>query len=607
MDAFGRVAAIILAAVFVFLLPIKYVAVNHNAALKMQIHTETVKLADEIMVQGYLTKDMYNAYINELDRTGKLYDIEIIHGKPTEGYKSGRNRVKDSYSYDEIWSLTQEEGYAKEAIATTGLMGVSPAVYLLPQYPVNISVIPSNYTVLNGSEPTYTVNINYSDNTSKTIEDGYTKTGFTLGAGTKIVAFTYEENGKTVSTTIEIIVKRNTKKCINGHTYELDDYDNDSGCPVCGTILKSISAAPEYVTLKKGSELSITLTATYEDEHTEIITDGWTSNFNNSQLGNQLVTLTYQDKTAFVSVNVVESLQCATCGKEYQPDHDGGDPGCPICTKQVISILATPDNQAVHIGEDLELEVEATYKDGHSEEIDDWYSSFNPFKVGEQKVQIFYGSVSTSITVIVESDTQTTCTICGTVYNAVVNPSGCPVCSQTLIGIEARLRNGGTQVLCGSELNLAIVLIYKDGRRIITYNGWSIEGYQSDVFGIQLLDVACQGLHTTLTVEVVNSLSKTICPNGHVYYLDEDGSDLGCPYCNDAEDANHSQNYLQCAYTETILKEVYTRGIYYFEEGDYITISVTSKSTSYLQRLQHMFNLITVVPVKYSYGGQVHG
>jgi hypothetical protein len=176
-----------------------------------------------------------------------------------------------------------------------------------------------------------------------------------------------------------------------------------------------------------------------------------------------------------------------------------------------------------------------------------------------------------------------------------------------LVGINARLRNGGTQIQCGSELSLAIVLIYKDGHRIITYNGWTVEGYQSDVLGIQLLNVSCQGLHTSITVEVVNFLSKTTCPNGHVYYLNEDGSDLGCPYCNDVENATHSQHYMSCAYTDTILEEVYANGIYYFEDGDYITISVTSKSTSYLRKLQNMFNFITLVPAKYSYGGQVHG
>lgn len=635
MDAFGRVAAVILAAVLVFLLPIQYVAVNRNASLRMQVHNETVKFADEIMMQGYLTKEMYNTYVYELDRSGELYDIEIIHGKPTEGYKTGSNRNSERHTnivhsenqlfekrvqkleymktsrmnsksknltnLSTINSLVQNKKANRNIICNTNETKRSQEI------PVNLTVTPSSRTVLNGSEPTYTVKVNYIDNTSKIITDGYTKTGFTLGAGTKTVTFTYMENDKTVSASIEIIVMRSTKKCINGHTYELDDYDNDSGCPVCGTILKNISAAPEYITLVKGSELPITVTATYMDEHTEMITEGWSSNFDNNQLGNQLVTVTYKEKTTYVSVTVTKSLKCPICGNEYAPNPDGSDPGCMVCSKQVISITAAPAKQAVTIGEELKLEVEAIYKDGHHEDIDDWNSNFNPFKVGEQKVQVFYESVSTTITVIVESDTQTTCTICGTVYNAVINPLGCPVCSHTLIAINARLRNGGIQVQCGSELSLAIVLIYKDGHRIITYNGWTVEGYQSDVLGTQILNVSCQGLHTTLAVEVVNTLSKMICPNGHVYFLNEDGSDLGCPYCSDVENSNYSQHYRSCAYTHTILNEVYANGIYYFDKGDYITISVTLKSTSYLQKLQYMFNPITLVPAKYSYGGQVHG
>jgi hypothetical protein len=250
MDAFGRVAAVILAAILVFLLPIKYVAVNSNAALHMQVHNETVKFADEIMMQGYLTKDMYNTYVNELDRTGELYDIEIIHGKPTEGYKTGsiiktsrmnsKSKKTTNLSTNSVRLMSSNThtydicaGISKSTACNTIVTTKSKTI------PVSLTVIPSSYTVFNGSEPTYTVKVNYIDNTIKTITDGYTKTGFTLGAGAKIVTFTYTENDTTVSASVEIIVKRNQKKCMNGHIYELDDYDNDKGCPVCGTILKA--------------------------------------------------------------------------------------------------------------------------------------------------------------------------------------------------------------------------------------------------------------------------------------------------------------------------------------------------------------------------------
>lgn len=85
MDAFGRGIAIVLAAIAVFLIPIKYVAMNQEEALNTHAHSETVKFAEEIMLQGYLTTELYNKFMNEINAVNQLYEVEIIHGKSTEG------------------------------------------------------------------------------------------------------------------------------------------------------------------------------------------------------------------------------------------------------------------------------------------------------------------------------------------------------------------------------------------------------------------------------------------------------------------------------------------------------------------------------------------
>lgn len=473
--------------------------------------------------------------------------------------------------------------------------------------PVNLTITPSSYTVYNGSEPTYTVVLNYDDGTSNVIYSNYWKSELQIGAGIRTVNFSYFIEDRTVYGSVTITVKRNTKVCTNGHTYELDDYDNDLGCPVCKLTLKSISVAPEYLTVEKGADLPITLTATYMDGHTETITSGWADNYENSKIGNQLVTITYQGKTTYVSVTVVNQLVCPICGKEYEPNADGSNPGCPICKNTVISISATPDKQVVPLGEELNLEVEATYKDGHHAYTKGWSSNFNPYHIGTQEVTVFYDTSSTHVTVIVESENQTTCPICGNVYNPVLYPNGCPVCSNILIGIQAKLRNGGTQVQYGSELNLGIIKIYKDGSRVMAYSGWSATGYQPELLGVQTITVTYQEFTTTLVIEVVNTLSKAVCPNGHVYYLNEDGTDPGCPYCNETAETNQSQDYCDCVYTKTILDDLYEKGIYYFAAGDYFTITINLKTTSFLQKLRNMFSQTTVSDMKYSYGGQIHG
>ena len=620
MDAFGRVIAIVLAAIAIFLIPIKYIAMNQEEALDTHVYSETVKFTEDIMLQGYLTKDLYNKYLNEINAVNQLYDVEIIHGKSTEGYEIGSNNSGQVISYrkeEKVCLAAHAVGNSKKGIGRftplslsnnrKNISSIASDTTETNRIPASLSITPSSYTVYYGSEPTYSLLLTYDDNTSKLITEGYTKTGFTHGAGEKTVIFTYTENEKTVFSSVEILVRRNSKSCSHGHTYELDNYDNDNGCPICGTIIKSISIAPEYITLVTGSNLPITITAIYLDEHTEIITLGWTSTYDSNKLGNQLVTVTYEGKVAYASVNVVKSLSCPICGLEYDADLTAANPGCPICSKLVISIEATPDIQSMSLGEELKLDVKANYKDGHSQYILDWDSNFNPYKVGAQEVSIFYEAVATKVKVVVESKRDTSCPICATLYNPILYPNGCPSCSKTVVGIEARLRNGGEKVQQGSELSLAIIAIYKDGHRVIRYGGCSIDGYQPNVLGKQVITVRWQNLTTTIRIEIVNTLNKTTCFNGHVYYLEEDGSDSGCPYCMDSVHSSQSKYYLDCVYMTTILEELAKNGVYYFEEGDFITLSITPKSTSYLQKLKHMFTINHDKIRSYSYGGKIHG
>jgi len=470
-------------------------------------------------------------------------------------------------------------------------------------YPVlnSITANISATTIYRGASfPISSLLLNYNNGTSETISNGWTISGFnSKDIGTQKVTISY--GGK--STVVSILVKRNIVTCEYGHTYELDDYDTDDGCPVCKVTLKSISVSPEYITVEKGSNLDISVTATYLDGHTQLITSGWTSNFITNQLGNQLVTVTYQDKLAYVSVIVVENITCPICGTVYQPSSE--EPGCPICSKKVVSIVATPTTQTIQYSENITLEVMATYLDGHRAVITDWTSNLNSFKVGTQTVTIYYQTITTKVTVIVASETETTCPICGTVYNSIEYPNGCPICSKAVKRIEARLRNGGTQVQYGSELNLAVVLIFKDGHREIAYNGWSVEGYQAEILGIQTLTVTYNEHQTTLAIEVVNSLSTTICINGHVYYMNEDGSDPGCPYCGLDSETETSQGYFDCIYTVAILAELDANGIYYFEEGDTITVTVIPKTRTFFDKLQHLFSVNANVETKYSYGGMI--
>jgi DNA-directed RNA polymerase subunit RPC12/RpoP len=828
MNAFGRVIAGILAGIMIFIFPLQYIASSQEQIIDNHVHSITTEFVDEILLQGFLTKERYLNYINELDNTNRLYDVELIHSKPIIGYELGHNEAdqvskvsagnktepiggniytelsgeinnkknQDQYqllsthvhtdacyngdkhthtSYggscytyynNQYWvnhthtsscytsshshnsncytsrqcsgyitssytcsscgrsfassarvgarcgyyvnvldcdipvvneltctlgngywagssgynltcgktagsyylnntlvnsmcskvvtgiipthgiqQVIQGEDIITTATATyldghiatvncssdyTGVVGnqavkltyagvvqnaktigsVTCIMTIITEpktLPEKLVVIPSSYSVNNGIEPTYEVKVIYDDGTYKIVTSDYVKTGFTKGAGRKEVTFTYTENEKLVSTTVAITVNRNTKTCINGHIYELDDYDSDHGCSICSETIKNVKIAPEYITVKKGSGLPIQLTVTYLDGFSQIIETGWTSNYDSNKLGNQLVTVIYKEKSAYVSVIVVENFSCLICGTEYEAEVDGSDPGCPICSKKVVSLKATPDTKEVPLGDALEIVVTATFLDGHSQVVNGWTSNFNSFKVGAQQVTIYYETITTTINATVLSENQTTCPICNTVYNPIQYPNGCPICSKKVMRIQASMRNGGNQVQIGSDLDIALILYYQDGHREYAYNDWNVEGYNPYQLGSQTIYITYQEYQTLLKIEVVNSIGKIICINGHEYYLNDNGSDPGCPYCmiNNSEEIH--EDYFRCIYTLEILKELNSNEIYYFSSGDYFTVSIIPKGQSYLDKLQSIFYTNITDKHKFSCGGMIYG
>ena len=547
--------------------------------------------------------------------------------------------------------------------------------------PVSLTVTPSSYTVYNGTEPGYTVRVNYTSGSSKVITSGYTKTGFTSGPGTKTVTFQYTENGKTVSTSVTITVKPNlssitvspssqqveryktpsftviaryedgstkqatgyTQTGFNGSTlgsqnvtvryiensitrnasvsvtvtpvkktcpvcgtvYELNNLDRDIGCPACSSTVVGITVLPEEVDVFMGSPLPVTVEAVYRNGNKAAVT-GWTSNFNSGVIGIQEVTLTYQTFKTYVTANVMEKVRtCPACGNEYDLNTDGSDPGCPLCREEVVSISSSPEHVTIEKHQPLNLTVTATYRDGHSGQVTGWSSDLLADRSGTFDVTVSYKTATDHILVTVLEDGRIQCLYCGLDYSYREQPEGCPVCHNTILGIEASLRNGGTRVPYKSDLNLQIVIVYKDTHRSLTYSGWTTEGFQPDVLGIQTVTVWYQGFSTLLTVEVTINPLQVTCPYGHIYYLNSDGADPGCPHCVAENSVENAILLFDTTYTKEILESLYADGTYYLKAGDYLTVTIIKTGSSVRSRIGNMFLGIGPDGRKYTFGGEV--
>ncbi|MDF2589603.1 MAG: hypothetical protein K0S41_3444, partial [Anaerocolumna sp.] len=123
MDAFGRIIAVILAVIMITLFPLQYIALNQNTIIDNHVHSETTEFIEEIMLQGYITMDMYNNFLYKLDDSKQLYDVEIIHSKPKQavdinninGPSINSKLMKTSFSYaSEVKKVNENKANEKK-------------------------------------------------------------------------------------------------------------------------------------------------------------------------------------------------------------------------------------------------------------------------------------------------------------------------------------------------------------------------------------------------------------------------------------------------------------------------------------------------------------
>ncbi len=422
--------------------------------------------------------------------------------------------------------------------------------------------------------------------------------------GTQTVTISYKYYDTTRTTTIQVKVTGLHQTCSKcGTVYELMDNDTDPGCPICKNTIEGISVTPGYIELKQGQPLPVAVMVRYQDGSTQFISN-WTSNYDSQLLGVQYVTIEYGGFTEVVSVLVMEAtVICPVCKTEYP----ASEAICPVCSETVINISAAPENITVKRYDNIDLTVNATYANNSVRQVTDWSIDRTTSEEGVFTVTVTYKNATTTISLTVLPTSTKECSICGLFYNAGEYPNGCPVCSKDLIGIEAYLVTGSMLIQRGTTPNIAVVLIFKDDHREIELDDYTITDYEPFIMGEQTIAVTYAGFHTTLDIEVVNTLDSITCPNGHIYYRNEDGNDSGCPYCNIVEEVNEEVYFFDITYTSEILEELYQEGIYYFKEQHYVSVEVSKKQKSLLTKIQSTFFRTAMLGTKkrFIYGGRV--
>ena len=472
-----------------------------------------------------------------------------------------------------------------------------------------ISVSPSEQTVRKYTEASsipLTITANYYCSGSRVITSGYSISGYNDAMlGRQTVTVSYTEYGTTASATTTIHVLQLNRVCpICGNPYDLKPDDSDPGCPYCKGTPIDITANPDYLEIFQGDTLPITIQVKFRDGSTSTIPlSNCTSDYNPSVIGFQNITVIYAGciTTFRVLVKEKETI-CPICGTHY-PISEGN---CPVCREKVVSIIVTPEEVTVNQNEAIELTVLANHADGSAREVVDWSMDCTTSTAGVFTANVSYGGCTFPIKLTVLSLGMITCSICGLSYDAGEYPKGCPVCSETLTGIEAYLTNGSNLIQYGTTPDISVVLIFRDEHRELTETDYIIDHFDPYLMGHQTITVIYKEFSCLLEVEVVDHLATVVCPKGHVYYLNEDGSDPGCPFCVIAE-GYEVVYYYDITYTYEIVEEIYKNGVYYFKQNNYLNISVTKKNISLLKKLQR-FSVKTVLlgrKRRFIYGGEI--
>ncbi len=487
-----------------------------------------------------------------------------------------------------------EEGVTKTATA---------AVYV--DNLLSISAIPEELTVEKyTAKLPLSLKVTYLYSSSKTISSGYSITGYNPSSiGKQKVTASYTDQGTTVSTAVTVNVTplhRTCPQCQN--VYEMNPDDTDPGCPICRETVVGITVSPEEMEVMQGEDLPIIVRAMYRNGAAKEVS-GWSSNYDPDKTGLQPVTVEYGGYAASIYVWVKEGeIVCPVCQTHYPAWEDR----CPVCREKVTGIQVNPEEITVNQYDEIILQVLATYADGLTSLVTDWSIDRTSQTAGVFTATISYQGFTAQVKLTVLSASSVTCPVCGLVYDAAEYPNGCPVCSEVITGIEAYLSSGSRLVQYGTLPQISVSLIYLDTHREIIETGFTTEGFDPFRKGVQTILVRYLEFSCTLEAEVVDALGTVTCPNGHIYYLNEDGTDPGCPFCAIGE-GHEVILFYEITYLPEILEVLYTSGIYYFDRNNYLTVRVTKRDTSLIVKLQQTSAKLVMLGrrKRFTYGGEV--
>lgn len=144
MEAPGKVIAVILMILVLFMTPLAYFSQRQDTLMQNYIYTITKEFVNDIQQSGRITKEAYDDFILELDASGNVYNVEIIHSHKTVTPKYQYTTV-DNVVTDDVTEYFSET--YTDAILSSIYEQVGETYYLTKGDYITVKVTNKNKTL----------------------------------------------------------------------------------------------------------------------------------------------------------------------------------------------------------------------------------------------------------------------------------------------------------------------------------------------------------------------------------------------------------------------------------------------------------------------------
>ncbi len=557
MNSIEKIVDLFVAVIIIFLFPLLYFGQKQDSITQTLVSNQTEAFVNDIRSNGYLTKEMYDNYLEELSKTGLIYTIAAEH-RQLVYEPEYRFRTPEEVAKDQDSAYTGTNYYTYHPIHTD-IPVVSDPVSGNLNTETNESVLAS---AVNSPASSTHIHVDTCYHGTKHIHSGSSSSGGgcygTLNSGTSC-SFSVSK-------------------------YSSSSYNINFPCSSCKNGTCTGLSVSDWYSCPAGHSRSTT------------VHFAWSC----SSCGSAY----YRNSDSAPSTCGVTTYgYLMNCGKTANHYYNGNTEVFSVCNQIVDSIVPTHPIQTVATGDPLITTVTANFID-NSTTVVIAETAFSTLNITQnQTVTLTYTYIldgvsysktcTIKVTVIPRSKTCDN----GHVYNLNTNGSdpGCPYCREWLSSLVITFPAIGTiTIYKGTTLQdngITLLATYMDGRTESLQTEF-IDNLDTQYVGSQEVTISYKGKYITLNVITKRNLRLcTICNKQYELYSDE--SDPGCPFCLSLTPIfnNKVMEYYNKTFTDEILKELYEgSGIYYFTDRDYILFNIKSCSVSWATRLRATFN-----------------